>query len=119
MQVCGLSRSPETCFGLSPAMERQTIITGGTNLYQNGAQIELSAANQSRIHDAVIENLQISKFEYGIRVTYGESIQIRNGCSGEYLSGFCLSGLITAAFRTVNGSTEARTMDLGYGLSIV
>lgn len=101
----------------------KTIITGGTNLYQNGAAaIELSAANQSRIYDAVIENLQISKFEYGIRVTYGESIQIRNVAVLENnFIGILLERAYNCSIQDseicLNGSPN--DMDLGYGLSIL
>ncbi|MDD4413090.1 MAG: right-handed parallel beta-helix repeat-containing protein [Oscillospiraceae bacterium] len=101
----------------------KTIVTGGTSLYQNTATaIDLNATNHKKIKNAVIENLQISKFEYGIKVTYGENVQIRNVAVQENnFIGIVFERAYNCSLKnseiSLNGSPNST--DTGYGLSVL
>ena len=101
----------------------KTKIVGGGSLRDNNAPaILLRSSGSTAVDGAVIENLSVSGFEYGVRVENGRNIRIQSVAMTEnHFVGLSLENArdctITGCELSMNGNPEGS--NTGYGLSLL
>ena len=113
----------ETPVTVSGEGKEKTRIVGSSDTRENkAAAFHILSGEDNPVTGAVIENLSISGFEYGVRVEYGREIGLKNlNIEKNYFVGVSLENaqdcVITDCDLVENGRPDGA--DTGYGLSIL